>query len=443
MVGGDAAINNTRKRATLLIIFFIYLFTVLWYTVFKRSIAIHNAQFELFWSYRKWFAGDVDLGQEIIANIVMFIPFGFLMSALLPTTPSFKGGKKAAVVIGGAILFSLIIETLQLVLMRGLFEWDDVFSNTVGAIAGLLLYNLLSRFNYVPEAVGLLFVLACLAVVITGKNVGGVEADNTSRAYCFQVDSFESTGKEVTLDGFALLYEHPGQKYDLILRDTETGKRIKLLSTQTQRPDVNNYFLCEHDYTGSGFRASGRAENAEYEILIRWPWSVALSTGVYVSADDIHYSPNTSFVAPDVNNAPDLKDIVEEGTLRVYRPDYHCWVYQVENSLYWIVDQEFNFEDDGSTYIQYQLYTTQKDKLPQRRIDNGWFWDNIGGYFEKYEIDGDFGDYRVMKREIPTAYSVTSIVTGYYKNGEWIWKNYFRPNYSFSGGEMNEHYPLR
>ena len=191
----------------------------------------------------------------------MFIPFGFLMSALLPTTPSSKGGKKAAVVIGGAILFSLIIETLQLVLMRGLFEWDDVFSNTVGAIADLLLYNLLSRFNYVPEAVGLLFVLACLAVVITGKNVGGVEADNTSRAYCFQVDSFESTGKEVTLDGFALLFEHPGQEYDLILRDTETGKRIKLLSTQTQRPDVNEYFFCEHDYTDSGFEASGRAED--------------------------------------------------------------------------------------------------------------------------------------------------------------------------------------
>ena len=141
--GGDAVINNTRKRTALLTIFFIYILTVLWYTVFKRNIAIHNAQFELFWSYKKWFAGDTDLGQEIIANIVMFIPFGFLMSALLPTTPSFKGGKKAAVVISAAIIFSLIIETLQLVLMRGLFEWDDVFSNAVGAALGLLLYRLL------------------------------------------------------------------------------------------------------------------------------------------------------------------------------------------------------------------------------------------------------------------------------------------------------------
>jgi glycopeptide antibiotics resistance protein len=422
----------------LLTIFIIYLFTVLWYTVFKRNIAIHNAQFELFWSYKKWFAGDTDLGQEIIANIVMFLPFGFLLSAVLPTTPSFKGGKKAAVVISAAIIFSLIIEVLQLVMMRGLFEWDDVFSNTLGAALGLLLYNLLSRFKYLPEAVGISFVLACLAVVITGRNVGGVEADNTSRAYCFQVDSSSCVNGEIELSGFALLYDHPVLKYDVILRDTDTGKRIKLETEQTQRPDVNNYFLCEHDYTDSGFEAIGKIDASEYEILIRWPWSVALSTGVYVGADGIHYSPNTSFIAPDVNNAPDLKDSVEEGTLRVYRPDYHCWVYQVENSLYWIVDQEFNFEEDGTTYIQYQLYTTQKDKLPQRRIDNGWFWDNISGCFEDYEVRGDFGPYRVMKRELPKEYSITSIVTGYYKDGEWIWKNYFRPIYDFSSYSLEE-----
>ena len=174
MLRGDAAINNTRKRTALLIIFFIYILTVLWYTVFKRNIAIHNAQFELFWSYKKWFAGDTDLGQKIIANIVMFLPFGFLLSAVLPTTPSFKGGKKAAVVISAAIIFSLIIETLQLFLMRGLFEWDDVFSNAVGAALGLLLYGLLSRWKYIPEAVGFAFVLTCIVVVITGRNAGGV-----------------------------------------------------------------------------------------------------------------------------------------------------------------------------------------------------------------------------------------------------------------------------
>lgn len=75
------------------------------------------------------------------------------------------------------------------------------------------------------------------------------------------------------------------------------------------------------------------------------------------------------------------------------------------------------------------------DSFPQHRLENGWFWDNIGGHFEKYELEGDFGEYRVMRRELPTEYSVTSIETGYYKNGEWIWKNFFRPVYEFEGGE--------
>ena len=95
------------------------------------------------------------------------------------------------------------------------------------------------------------------------------------------------------------------------------------------------------------------------------------------------------------------------------------------------MNRDFYFEPDGTTYIQYQLCTTQTENLPEKRLAHGNLWDNIGGHFEKYEIEGDFGEYRVMKREIPTEYSVTSIETGYYKNGEWIWKNYFRPLYEF------------
>ena len=41
------------------------------------------------------------------------------------------------------------------------------------------------------------------------------------------------------------------------------------------------------------------------------------------------------------------------------------------------------------------------------------------------------GRYRVCKRKLPEEYSITSIVTGYYKNDKWIWKNYFRPVYEF------------
>jgi len=150
------------------------------------------------------------------------------------------------------------------------------------------------------------------------------------------------------------------------------------------------------------------------------------STGVYINSDGVYYASKNDFEAPEID-----ADFIQKGVVRVYRPDFHCWVYQYEGSLYWIVDQDFNFEEDNTTYIQYQLWTTQTENLPPKRLDNNWLWDNIGGNFEDYEIQGDFGDYRVMRRELPTEYPTTAIVTGYHKDGKWIWRNYFRPIYEF------------
>lgn len=368
----------------------------------------------------------------------MFVPFGFLLSALLPR--QLRGKVRAVLVIAAAAVFSLTIETLQFFLMRGLCEFDDIISNVIGAAIGVLLYAVLSRWKVVPIIIASIFAISCLIVIIRGKDASGVEADITPRLFCFQVDTVQTTADEIELTGFSFRYEHEMIPPTIILRSTETGKRVKLDTTQTSRSDVNRYFLCERDYTMSGFTARGKIESsAEYEIIVKWPWMIPLSTGVFVNHGVIGYTEERDFLPPDTTEAPGLKDIVEDGVLRVYRPDYHCWVYQKDWSLYWIVDQDFNFEDDGTTYIQYQLWTTQTDKLPTKRLENNWLWDNIGGHFEKYEMKGDFGPYRVMKRELPKEYSITSIVTGYYKNGEWIWKNYFRPIYDFSppgGGEQ-------
>lgn len=439
-------IENSRKRRAILFIFLtIYIFTVLWFTVLKRSTGYHVAQFELFWSYKKWFAGDTDLGNEIMANIAMFIPFGFLFSSILPTSPRLRRRSRAVLVLVGAVFFSLTIETLQLFLMRGLFEWDDVFSNSVGAVLGLGLYCLLERFlkngkafQIVTSSIGLVFVAVCLGVYIAGHGAIGIEADTTSRAFCFQIDEASLDGDSLTLTGFTFRYDHPAGEPTIILRATGEGHDVKLTTTWgLVSPDVNDYFLCDYDYSHVGFTAEGIVDpDEEYEIMIRWPLSVPTSSGVFIIANSVHYCPTASFTAPDISDAPDLKEIVESGTLRVYRPDYHCWVYQKGWSLYWIVEPGFTFEDDGTTLIQYQMWTTQTENLPEKRLAHGNLWDNISGHFEKYELSGDFGPYRVMQREIPTEYSVTSIVTGYYKDGEWIWKNYFRPVYefSFSGG---------
>ena len=295
------------------------------------------------------------------------------------------------------------------------------------------------------------------------------------------------------------------------------------------RPDVNKYFLCDYDYTDVGFTATGNVNpEIEYEIMIGWPLTKLVSTGVYILGEDVHRvayeetynekmnetekekaqvrttekehsnstdgkeSPNRPSEKERLSNTdveeentiettekerpgntdskesldrtsekehhrssdeekitlgtfkeenlagtgglkmPNLTtDFVKNGTLLVCRPDMHIWIFQYDGSLYWVADEGFHFEDDGLTYIQYHLWTTQLEKLPPGRLAQNYYWNNLSGYFEKYELSGDFGKYRVMCCELPTEYSITSILTGYFKNGEWVWENCFRPVYDF------------
>lgn len=79
----------------------------------------------------------------MIENFIVFIPFGLLLSA------SFKRvrlWRKLAVI--GAL--SVIVEILQYILAIGLTDITDVIMNTLGGLAGLLIYRTLSK--HVDEA---------------------------------------------------------------------------------------------------------------------------------------------------------------------------------------------------------------------------------------------------------------------------------------------------
>ncbi len=419
-------------KALLAAVFLFYLFTVLWFTVLSRSKTISVVHLDLFWSYREWFARNGRMGRQILGNIAMFIPFGFLGTALI-SGKARKGTrperKTFAVIALCALAFSGVIEGLQLALSRGTFEFDDLFSNTLGGVIGYVIFKATGRWKWLTMITAIACTAVCGAVLVKGGELFHFDPPGSPKNYCFQAETVENRNGDLLLTGVAFRYNHPEWTGTIVLQETETKEQIVLETQQTARPEVNEYFLCEQDYTMSGFRATGKADpEKEYEILVRFPLSGLLNTGTYITGDRIHYVPDAEFRAPEAAGT-DLEAIIRDGTLRVFRPDYHCWVYQVEQKLYWIAEEGFTFEEDGTTLIQYHLYTTQKDKLPEKRLKYHNYWDNISGHFEKYELKGDFGPYRVSCRKIPDEYSITSIMTGYYKNGKWIWGEYFRPIY--------------
>ena len=105
-----------------------YLFLVLGSTVLKRRTYIRYMHY--FMPFHSWriilrngFRRSSYQLAQVLLNVLLLSPIGLLM-------PVFVKRKRLVVLFG--FCFSLMIETLQLVLRRGYFETDDLIHNTLG-----------------------------------------------------------------------------------------------------------------------------------------------------------------------------------------------------------------------------------------------------------------------------------------------------------------------
>lgn len=115
-----------------------YCLFVLYITVFSRATNEHvKLGIIPFYSYTDIANGDRFLLPQVLMNIVMFIPIGFLLKAVFCNW----GWKK---VLFYGTLLSLLIELLQLELMKGATEVDDVIHNSFGCIIGYWIYKVYS-----------------------------------------------------------------------------------------------------------------------------------------------------------------------------------------------------------------------------------------------------------------------------------------------------------
>lgn len=127
---------------------FIYYFVILESTVFGRADQGKVLyELELFWSWRAVFAWHSRaILEENLLNLVMLLPIGVLLPLAI--------GKKArwwmGLIIGA--MASLAIELLQLFLRRGLFEFDDIVHNAIGAMVGCLIGSLILRLEQAEDS---------------------------------------------------------------------------------------------------------------------------------------------------------------------------------------------------------------------------------------------------------------------------------------------------
>ena len=117
-------------RYALVLLLAEYTALLLHFTVFIRNATgKHEMILTPFWSYTAIHGGAKVLMQEVLSNVVVFIPIGFLLGIVMR-----KGGLAGVMAVGIGI--SVVIELLQFTMMRGFCETDDVMHNAVGCLMG-------------------------------------------------------------------------------------------------------------------------------------------------------------------------------------------------------------------------------------------------------------------------------------------------------------------
>ena len=106
------------------IITVLYIFVILWLTLFSRETGTVRIVKGLFWEVQN------HLWNFIVLNILMFVPLGFLLRSVTDTWKSITYG----------FLLSILIELTQYWLCLGSCELDDVLNNTLGCGLGILLW---------------------------------------------------------------------------------------------------------------------------------------------------------------------------------------------------------------------------------------------------------------------------------------------------------------
>lgn len=109
-----------------------YTVFIVYMTLMFRTAGSSRGRFELFWAYRSFFTSKYTR-QQIIYNILLFVPLGSILAAL-------KGKKPTGwLLLLLPVFLSFVIECTQYYTGLGTFELDDVFNNGIGGVVGFLI----------------------------------------------------------------------------------------------------------------------------------------------------------------------------------------------------------------------------------------------------------------------------------------------------------------
>ena len=125
-------------KTIILVLLLLWLIIVFSLTVFGRQpFEGQHFQPEVFWSYRSAQLKEAWFVRQIIGNVAMYIPFGFIFPFLFKD--KLDGWKVFVITLLAGIVISFCTESIQYIFKIGLFEFDDIIHNALGTVIGFLL----------------------------------------------------------------------------------------------------------------------------------------------------------------------------------------------------------------------------------------------------------------------------------------------------------------
>ena len=134
-----------------IVLFFLYLMALAYFLFFSESYGrgligegeyhynlVPFREIRRFWIYREQ-VGTFAWMSNLLGNVVGFLPLGFILPVI------FANMRNVGSIFCMGFLFSLSVETIQLVTKVGCFDVDDLMLNTLGAVLGYFAFAICNR----------------------------------------------------------------------------------------------------------------------------------------------------------------------------------------------------------------------------------------------------------------------------------------------------------
>lgn len=136
--------NRRTMRIANVVLFLVYFAAVLYVTIFvrigevqKRVLTTPFDDLMNAIEYR-----DLSLVQHMVLNVILFVPFGYLIPAMNP-----ERLRRCSFAFLGGIVTSTVIEAVQMVFSLGQSDIDDIIANSIGAVIGYLIVRFVWQFQ--------------------------------------------------------------------------------------------------------------------------------------------------------------------------------------------------------------------------------------------------------------------------------------------------------